>query len=97
MNEKQVITAPVPEGPYSSRKYKISRSAIRTKWYDEQLLAALSQATHPLPLSVHLKVAPGSAGISAVQVQEVSAPRQVVLLGAGMDSRAWRLPLAPGE
>lgn len=38
-------------------------------------------------------------GGSAVRLRLTpnATPRQVVLLGAGMDTRAWRLRLPPGE
>lgn len=46
--------------------------ALRTWWFDEQLLESLEG---------------GGQG---------AAPRQVVVLGAGMDTRPWRLRLPPG-
>eukprot|EP00850_Spirogloea_muscicola_P011406 SM000070S21372 [mRNA] locus=s70:601200:606261:- [translate_table: standard] len=57
-----------------------ARFALRTKWIDDALLEAL-QAFEGL----------------CRQVDDVQAPRrcQVVILGCGMDARAWRLPSIP--
>jgi hypothetical protein len=61
--------------------------AIRTRWFDDQLEASLG-----MPLgsaaAAQAYVVPGAAG--------APAPRQVVVLGSGMDSRPWRLKLPAG-
>lgn len=74
---------PAPKG--SGRKIKINLMAIRTKWFDDQLEASLGM---PLPT-----VANPEAEYVASTSSPGNAPRQCVLLGAGMDSRAWRLKL----
>lgn len=76
-----------PAPATSGRKIKVNLMAIRTKWFDDQLEASLG-----MPLG-HL----ASAGdYVATTAKPGATPRQVVLLGAGMDSRAWRLKLPAG-
>lgn len=68
--------------------------------FDKALLEALDTATHPRPLTLDLVVSSNSSNgggpVTVVLRPRVVAPCQVVLLGAGMDSRAWRLPLPEG-
>ena len=59
--------------------------AIRTKWFDDQLEASLG-------LLVNTTVANGGEYLAATATSG-QAPQQCVVLGAGMDSRAWRLRL----
>ena len=71
----------------ASRLCSISTVAARTWWIDRAILTALTTPAVPGTrgwLSARLT---GSARGPS------SPPRQLVLLGAGMDSRAWRLPL----
>jgi Leucine carboxyl methyltransferase len=77
----------------------VTRIAIRTKWFDDRLVEALC-GTAPGATRVQLRVdaAPaGGAGVAlSLREAKLPLPQQVVLLGAGMDSRAWRLPLPQG-
>eukprot|EP00884_Botryococcus_braunii_P022273 jgi/Botrbrau1/872/Bobra.0352s0061.1 len=77
----------------------VTRIAIRTKWFDDRLLQALSGAA-PGATGLQLRMGPAPSGGEGVYVDlhavALPLPQQVVLLGAGMDSRAWRLPLPPG-
>ena len=91
---------------FESLAAQVTRIAIRTLWFDQQLLAALDAARQPQLLRADVVVAgnDGSGGggsISAggvrLQLAANATPRQVVLLGAGMDTRAWRLALPAGE
>lgn len=91
--------------------------AIRTRWFDDQLLAALGRDIVPAAVvpsalrGVPAAAGGAEAGSSAVAEAEgpyvvggasgrngtaAEPPRQVVLLGAGMDSRPWRLDLPEG-
>jgi O-methyltransferase involved in polyketide biosynthesis len=89
--------APAPAD--SGRKIKVNAMAVRTRWFDDQVEAALGV---PAP-------APRGGGEAADEYypEEHAAPptpggrapprpRQVVVLGAGMDARAWRLTLPQG-
>jgi O-methyltransferase involved in polyketide biosynthesis len=89
-----------PEG--SGRKYKIGMMAIRTKWFDDQLEAALgmpstvnSTTTDYIyrPNLSSLPPPPSSSKPSSPTSSRSLLPRQVVVLGAGMDTRPWRLHL----
>ena len=81
--------------PLPRRVRRLTRTVIRTRWFDDSLLAALSPAAHPRPIAAQLREA--AEGGVRLELRPSGAPiRQVVLLGAGMDSRAWRLPLPPG-
>ncbi|KAL4447524.1 hypothetical protein ABPG75_004743 [Micractinium tetrahymenae] len=86
--------APAPEG--SERRYKVGKMAIRTRWFDDQIEAALGMpvSTH-IPACLRAAGAPSTVDLGAYvwthpQGQE---PRQLVMLGAGMDSRPWRMKL----
>lgn len=76
---------PAPAG--SGRTTKVGPMAIRTKWFDDQLEASLG-----MPLD---SAAAASQDYLAVPAPG-AAPRQVVVLGSGMDSRPWRLKLPAG-
>jgi Leucine carboxyl methyltransferase len=86
----------------TGRTYQVGRVAIRTLWFDRQLLEALDPARQPQPLLAELQCGGSGASSngsgSAVQLRltAYATPRQVVMLGAGMDTRAWRLQLPPG-
>ena len=69
----------------SGRKIKINLMAIRTKWFDDQLEVSLG-----MPVSQAIQDAEDYVGNTATPG---NAPRQCVVLGAGMDSRPWRLKL----
>lgn len=69
----------------SGRKIKINMMAIRTKWFDDQLEVSLG-----MPVSKAIQDAKDYVGTTATSG---TAPRQCVVLGAGMDSRPWRLKL----
>jgi O-methyltransferase involved in polyketide biosynthesis len=69
----------------SGRKIKVNMMAIRTKWFDDQLEASLG-----MPVGKALQDAEDYLGSTA---SPGNAPRQCVVLGAGMDSRPWRLKL----
>lgn len=82
-----------PAPPASGRNFKINSMAIRTKWFDDQLEASLGMPIDPSIVSSSTSredpyiVRTANAG---------ALPRQVVVLGAGMDSRPWRLKLPEG-
>lgn len=81
----------IPAGPHPGRRlYKISPIAARTWWVDRSILTALT--TPAIPGTKGWL----SARLSASARGPSAPPRQLVLVGAGMDSRAWRLPLPPG-
>lgn len=73
------------------RKYKVSRIGLRTRWFDQGVLDALGLNTHPLPVAVTLTL--NDTHDARVTLSLRPPARQVVLLAAGMDARAWRLPL----
>lgn len=77
------------QGVALRRKYKVSRIGLRTRWFDQGVVNALTPGNHPLPVSVTLT--PGTTNIT-VSLSLRPPARQVVLLAAGMDARAWRLP-----
>jgi O-methyltransferase involved in polyketide biosynthesis len=68
----------------SGRKIKVNMMAIRTKWFDDQLEASLGM---PVGTAVEAENYLGATATPG------NAPRQCVVLGAGMDSRPWRLKL----
>lgn len=77
-------------GPPGHRLYKISQIAARSWWFDREIMTALTSPA-----------VPGSKGWLSARLTNSARgpsapPRQVVVLGAGMDSRPWRLPLPPG-
>ncbi|KAL4434648.1 hypothetical protein ABPG77_002771 [Micractinium sp. CCAP 211/92] len=85
---------PAPEG--SERKYKVGKMAIRTRWFDDQIEAALGMpvSTH-IPACLRVAGAPMSVDLGAYVWTHPQGhePRQLVMLGAGMDSRPWRMKL----
>jgi hypothetical protein len=82
-------------GEGRSRPRMVTLIAIRTKWFDDRILQALREGAGP---RVAVGLQPDAATRVGVELRVCEPPRplQVVLLGAGMDSRAWRLPLPPG-
>jgi O-methyltransferase involved in polyketide biosynthesis len=79
---------PAPAG--GGRAFKVGAMAVRTRWFDDQLEACLG-----MPLGA--AAAAAAAGDYIVAAPPPGrAPRQVVVLGAGMDSRPWRLKLPAG-
>jgi len=74
-----------PASKDSGRKIKVNMMAIRTKWFDDQLEVSLG-----MPVSEAIQNAEDYVGTTATSG---IAPRQCVVLGAGMDSRPWRLKL----
>lgn len=64
------------------------RFPIRVRYFDDAILEALG-AKHAASFSPPWDATPHDAAPRAT-------PQQVVMLGAGMDSRPWRLPLPPG-
>lgn len=71
------------------RMYKISQVAARSWWFDRQIMTALTSPAVPASKGwLSARLTNSARGPSA-------PPRQVVVLGAGMDSRPWRLPLPP--
>jgi O-methyltransferase involved in polyketide biosynthesis len=81
----------LPAGPHPGRRlYKISPIAARTWWMDRSILTALT--TPAIPGTKGWL----SARLSASARGPSAPPRQLVIVGAGMDTRAWRLPLPPG-
>jgi len=63
-----------------------NRFPIRVRYFDDALLEALG-VLDPSGFSPPWKATP--------RPESGAMPRQVVMLGAGMDTRAWRLPLPP--
>lgn len=78
----------------SSRRFKINMFAIRTRWFDDQLEASLGMLARQVPSQAK------DGGICRPYTAETFHPgyqaKQVVVLGAGMDSRPWRLQLPSG-
>lgn len=71
------------------RMYKISQVAARSWWFDRQIMTALTSPAVPASKGwLSARLTNSARGPSA-------PPRQVIVLGAGMDSRPWRLPLPP--
>jgi len=71
----------VPNGTEAG--HTVGRFGIRVKYLDDAIL----RATRGEPVPLESREGDGAAASSGEPV------RQVVLLGAGMDTRAWRLPL----
>lgn len=83
---------------------RVSRIAVRTRWFDEEVERALRGETG----TVEVEIAPCSSSSSSetsssavrVSISPRSLPRpwpsQVVCLGCGMDTRPWRLAF-PGK
>lgn len=100
--QEQGSVLPADVQTATGRTYQVGRVAIRTLWFDSQLLAALDPERQPQPLLAELRTGGSRVGSngssSAVQLRLTAnaTPRQVVMLGAGMDTRAWRLQLPPG-
>lgn len=69
----------------SGRKNMVNMMAIRTKWFDDQLEASVG-------MLVDTTIANGGEYV-AITANPGQIPQQCVVLGAGMDSRAWRLRL----
>lgn len=69
-----------------NRRYKLNARAMRTRWFDDQIEASLDMFNHSLEEYSKRKYV-------AKTVTPGHRPRQVVMLGAGMDSRPWRLRL----
>jgi O-methyltransferase involved in polyketide biosynthesis len=91
LQQQQQGSAILPTGPHPGRRlYKISPIAARTWWVDRSILTALT--TPAIPGTKGWL----SARLSASARGPSAPPRQLVIVGAGMDSRAWRLPLPPG-
>lgn len=67
------------------RRYKVSTISTRVWWFDRQIVEALQP---PSPSASASDGTPKGAAAAPV-------PRQVVLLGAGMDTRPWRLDDLP--
>ncbi len=83
-------SAPAPAAlqaaePGLGRRYRVSNVAVRVAWFDDQINRALAATSSPASSNSDDFVKVGT-----------NTPRQVVVLGAGMDTRPWRLPLPPG-
>lgn len=86
---------PAPQG--SGRKNKVNMITIRTKWFDDQLEASLGMPLGRIDIITdNLIKSTDEPDYVVSTVKSGNAPRQVVLLGAGMDSRAWRMKLPAG-
>ena len=72
----------------------MSRIGLRTRWFDQGVVDSLTPGSHPLPVAVTLT--PSSPDQVTLSLTLRPPACQVVLLAAGMDARAWRLPLPPG-
>jgi O-methyltransferase involved in polyketide biosynthesis len=101
--QEQGSVLPAEVQAATGRTYEVGRVAIRTLWFDTQLLAALDPARQPQPLLAQLQTmgsgysSNGSSSGVQLRLTANATPRQVVMLGAGMDTRAWRLHLPPGD
>jgi O-methyltransferase involved in polyketide biosynthesis len=81
----------LPNGIHPGRRlYKISPIAARTWWVDRSILTALT--TPAIPGTKGWL----SARLSASARGPSAPPQQLVIVGSGMDSRPWRLPMPPG-
>jgi O-methyltransferase involved in polyketide biosynthesis len=87
--EAERLARPWPPGAGGGRRYCIANVGARVSWFDRHLEAAL--AGKPLGDG-------GSVGSSTATAAAASPPppRQVVILGAGYDTRPWRLQLPAG-
>lgn len=74
----------------------VSAMAVRTRWFDDEVLAALATGDGRAVVVRIEVVAEGRVALTmAPPPPSATAPRQVVALGAGMDTRPWRLALPP--
>ena len=79
------------------RRYKVSNPASRVWWFDRQILAALNRPVRGEHPNGGGGSGSGSGGVVLAPahlpalLQPPPTPRQVVVLGAGMDARPWRL------
>eukprot|EP00210_Caulerpa_lentillifera_P000748 g723.t2 len=64
----------------------VSYTIIRTRFFDDGLVAMLTTSKELLPLFIKLR--------EAVHSNEVERCQQVVEVGSGFDSRPWRLPIS---
>jgi O-methyltransferase involved in polyketide biosynthesis len=77
-------------GSSTRRAFCLSNISARVWWFDRQILAALAGAPTPGPGAV------GASGGAAGAAAAAPPLRQVVVLGAGLDARPWRLALPKG-
>eukprot|EP00887_Chlorella_sp_A99_P003190 scaffold9.g3190.t1 len=84
--------------PVLQRRLKVSNPASRVWWFDQQILRALQQQAHEWdaePASSNASRSPIKRLRLRRQAEHGSFAPQVVVLGAGMDSRPWRLESLP--
>lgn len=81
--------------PGSNRRFKVNMFAIRTRWFDDQLEASLGMLGGQVPAQAG-ETNDGIIPYIAKTFHPGYQAKQVVVLGAGMDSRPWRLHLPSG-
>jgi O-methyltransferase involved in polyketide biosynthesis len=71
---------------------------VRTRWFDDEVVHALTAGGAPaVRAAVMVLTATGRVAVALAPPPPAPAPpRQVLVAGAGMDARAWRLPLPSG-
>lgn len=69
----------------------VPRLAMRTRFFDDAVLAATWGSGLPAPGALSATI----AAVDALSDAGHGPCRQVVMLGSGMDTRPWRLPLPP--
>ena len=90
--------------PVRPAEHSVSLVTARHRWFDAGILESLSGEGHGVEVRL---VVPALDDETEARVRVVISPRgggkeggtieQVVLLGSGMDARAWRLPLPEGN
>jgi O-methyltransferase involved in polyketide biosynthesis len=85
--------ARAPQG--FDRKYMISRLAVRTRWFDDQLEECLGmpESYRSSPHRDHIVATAGTSASKSSSANTQRLPCQVVELGAGLSTRPWRLHL----
>jgi O-methyltransferase involved in polyketide biosynthesis len=101
MKQAKARRTRAPEG--LGRTYMVSRLAVRTRWFDDQLEECLgmpdsyrssSQRGHIVStLGIVKDDSPAGFGPALTTQQSMVFPTQVVELGAGLSTRPWRLHL----
>lgn len=83
-----------PNGVAKHRTAKVSNVAIRVIWFDDWIIKSLNRSTHPSPSVSSIFAVQNDLAVSVAL--SVNVPKQVVVLGSGMDTRPWRLDLPSG-
>lgn len=74
----------------------VDRIAVRTRWFDDNVIMALRGDLMAVRVSLRAAGDGIELALAPAQPLDATPPASVILAGAGMDARAWRLPLPPG-